>query len=64
MGLSPSERILCAGSKANSSLPALVIRPSLSYSNFSCFYIAELLTLCSIVSLSNISFSLFLLERK
>ena len=25
-------RILCAGSKANSSLPALVIRPSLSYS--------------------------------
>lgn len=32
--------------------------------HFSCFYIAELLTLCSIVSFSNISFSLFLLERK
>ena len=26
-------RILCAGSKANSSLPAWVILPSLSYSN-------------------------------
>ena len=27
------DRILCAGSKANTSLPALVILPSLSYSN-------------------------------
>ena len=33
VGLLLSDRILCAGLKANSSFPALVIRPSLSYSN-------------------------------